>query len=52
MLKTMSLLMASDSQHRMAAVWEQAAIILFFLSPDASNLTGMVMATDGGWTAY
>lgn len=52
MLKTMSLLMASDSQNRMATVWEQGAIILFLLSADASNLTGCVYATDGGWTAY
>lgn len=52
LLKTMSLLMASDSQNRMATVWEQGAIILFLLSGDASNLTGCVYATDGGWTAY
>jgi NAD(P)-dependent dehydrogenase (short-subunit alcohol dehydrogenase family) len=52
MLKTMSLLMASDSKKRMATVWEQGAIILFLLSADASNLTGCVYATDGGWTAY
>jgi len=52
MHKTMSLLMASDSQHRMATVWEQAATILFLLSPDASNLTSTVMSTDGGWTTY
>ena len=52
MLKTMSLLMASDSQKRMATVWEQGAIILFLLSADASNLTGCIYATDGGWTAY
>ena len=52
MLKTMSLLMASDSQHRMATVEEQAAIILFLLSAEASNLTGALLATDGGWTAY
>ncbi len=52
LLKTMSLLMASDSQKRMATVWEQGAIILFLLSADASNLTGCVYATDGGWTAY
>jgi NAD(P)-dependent dehydrogenase (short-subunit alcohol dehydrogenase family) len=51
-LKTMSILMAVDSQKRMATVWEQGAIILFMLSPDASNLTGCVYATDGGWTAY
>lgn len=52
MLKTLSLLGASDSQKRMSTVWEQGAIILFLLSPDAANLTGCVYATDGGWTAY
>jgi len=36
----------------MATVWEQGAIILFLLSADASNLTGCVYPTDGGWTAY
>ena len=51
-LKTMSILMAVDSNKRMATVWEQAAVILFLLSPDASNLTGCVYPTDGGWTAY
>jgi NAD(P)-dependent dehydrogenase (short-subunit alcohol dehydrogenase family) len=51
-LKTQSLLMASDSQKRMATVWEQGAIILFLLSADAANLTGGTYATDGGWTAY
>lgn len=52
LLKTKSLLMASDSNQRMATVWEQGAVILFLLSPDASNLTGAVYATDGGWTSY
>jgi NAD(P)-dependent dehydrogenase (short-subunit alcohol dehydrogenase family) len=52
LLKTMSLLMASDSHKRMATVWEQAAILLFLLSAEASNLTGGVFATDGGWTTY
>jgi len=51
-LKTQSILIAADSQHRSATVWEQAAIILFLLSPDASNLTGCIYATDGGWTNY
>lgn len=51
-LKTQSILMAVDSQKRMATVWEQGAIILFLLSNDATNLTGCIYATDGGWTAY
>jgi NAD(P)-dependent dehydrogenase (short-subunit alcohol dehydrogenase family) len=52
MLKTQSLLMYADSNHRMATPAEQAAMILFLLSEDASNLTGGTFATDGGWTAY
>ncbi|MFQ4138559.1 SDR family NAD(P)-dependent oxidoreductase [Nodosilinea sp. PGN35] len=51
-LKTQSILAAADSQHRASTVWEQAAIILFLLSPDAANLTGCTYATDGGWTSY
>jgi NAD(P)-dependent dehydrogenase (short-subunit alcohol dehydrogenase family) len=31
---------------------EQAAVILFALSSDASNMTGALIASDGGWTAY
>ena len=52
LLKTQSLLMATDSSHRMATVWEQASTILFLLSDEASNLTGAIYATDGGWTTY
>ena len=51
-LKLQSLLAAADSKHRASTIWEQAAVILFLLSPDASNLTGGTYATDGGWTAY
>ena len=51
-LKTQSILMAADSQHRYSTVWEQAAVILFLLSADAANLTGCIYATDGGWTNY
>lgn len=51
-LKSQSILMAADSQHRMSTIWEQAAIILFLLSQDASNITGATYGTDGGWTAY
>ena len=52
MLKTQSLLMFADSKHRMSTPAEQAAVILFLLSPEASNITGATWATDGGWTAY
>ena len=52
LLKTQSLLMFSDSGHRMATPWEQASTILFLLSDEASNITGATWATDGGWTAY
>lgn len=50
--KTESLLSLNDSKHRMATVWEQASVILFLLSDEASNLTGALYPTDGGWTAY
>jgi len=52
LLKTQSLLMAADSMHRMATAWEQASVILFLLSDEASNLTGAIYATDGCWTVY
>jgi len=50
--KTLSLLAFADSKKRQATVWEQAAVICFLLSDEASNLTGGLYATDGGWTAY
>lgn len=50
--KSQSLLQIADSQHRGATPWEQAAIVLFLLSEDATNITGAAYATDGGWTAY
>ena len=50
--KTLSLLAYADSNKRQATVWEQAAVISFLLSDEASNLTGALYATDGGWTAY
>ena len=50
--KTQSLLMYADSGHRMATPAEQASTILYLLSQDASNITGAIWATDGGWTAY
>lgn len=51
-LKSSSLLSAHDPKHRGSTSWEQAAIILFLLSEEASNITGACIATDGGWTAY
>jgi NAD(P)-dependent dehydrogenase (short-subunit alcohol dehydrogenase family) len=50
--KSQSLLQMADPDKRGSTPWEQAAIILFLLSADAANLTGLAMATDGGWTAY
>jgi NAD(P)-dependent dehydrogenase (short-subunit alcohol dehydrogenase family) len=50
--KTLSLLAFADSKKRQSTVWEQAAVICFLLSDEASNLTGGLFATDGGWTAY
>jgi NAD(P)-dependent dehydrogenase (short-subunit alcohol dehydrogenase family) len=50
--KSQSLLQMADEQKRGSTPWEQAAIILFLLSDDASNITGAAYATDGGWTAY
>ena len=50
-LKSRSLLQPSAAEPG-SSPWEQAAIILFLLSDDASNITGALYATDGGWTAY
>jgi NAD(P)-dependent dehydrogenase (short-subunit alcohol dehydrogenase family) len=51
-LKSKSLLSANEPSGRGSTPWEQAAIILFLLSDDASNITGATYATDGGWTTY
>jgi NAD(P)-dependent dehydrogenase (short-subunit alcohol dehydrogenase family) len=50
--KSASLLAANEPDNRGATPWEQAAIILFLLSDDASNITGACYATDGGWTTF
>jgi NAD(P)-dependent dehydrogenase (short-subunit alcohol dehydrogenase family) len=51
-LKTSSILQAAEPDKRPATAWEQVAVMLFLLSDEASNLTGALYATDGGWTAY
>ncbi len=51
-IKTQSLLKYCDSEKRGSMAWEQASNILFLISDEASALTGLVMATDGGWTNY
>jgi NAD(P)-dependent dehydrogenase (short-subunit alcohol dehydrogenase family) len=51
-LKSNSLLSSNEPNHRGSTPWEQAAIILFLLSDDASNITGAAYATDGGWTTF
>lgn len=50
--KSQSLLQMAAPDKRGSTPWEQAAVILFLLSNEAANLTGLAMATDGGWTAY
>lgn len=50
--KTFSLLAYADPQHRPATVAEQVSMMLFLLSGEASNFTGGVFPTDGGWTNY
>lgn len=51
-VKTMSLMAYCDSEHRGSYPWEQAANMLYLISDEASALTGAIIATDGGWTAY
>ena len=51
-IKTQSILAWTDPEHRPSMVAEQVSMILFLLSPEASNFTGGVFPTDGGWTNY
>lgn len=37
---------------RNATAWEQAAVILFVASREASDMTGSLVASDGGWTTF
>jgi len=52
MAKINSLLQFGDQGKRGSSAAEQVAVMLFLLSPEASNLTGANYATDGGFTAY
>ncbi len=51
-VKIDSLLSYTDSRKRPATVAEQVSMMLFLLSSEASNFTGGIYATDGGWTTY
>ena len=50
--KSRSLLEYSDEHNRGSTSAEQVAIMLFLLSPEASNITGSTYNTDGGFTIF
>lgn len=50
--KIRSLLEFSDQNGRGSTSAEQVAIMLFLLSPEASNITGATYNTDGGFTVF
>ena len=52
MIKINSLLEWSDQKKRGSMPAEQVAVMLFLLSPEASNLTGANFQTDGGFSTY
>lgn len=52
MAKINSALQFGDQDKRGSTAAEQVAIMLFLLSPEASNVTGANYATDGGFTTY
>lgn len=43
---------SENLQKRAAEAYEQAASILFLASDESSHMTGTIMQTDGGWTAF
>lgn len=50
--KSRSLLEFSDQANKGSTPAEQVAIMLFLLSPEASNITGSTYNTDGGFTIF
>lgn len=42
----------NSPQNRVARAEEVADVILFLASPEASNVTGIFMPVDGGFTAF
>lgn len=49
--KTKNILELADPAH-LSSVWEQASVILFLLSDEASDLTGLAYPTDGGFSSF